>query len=72
MTTTSVLQAPGTESGRVIRRTIALLVVLAVVAVAFVIGRVTVQHTQTTHTVTVFSPSNPTASSCLAVRRGPC
>jgi hypothetical protein len=72
MTATSALRVPGTESGHAIRRTIAFLIVLAVVAVAFVIGRVTVQHTHTTRTVTVFSSSNPPAGSCLTVHRGPC
>jgi hypothetical protein len=72
MTTTSVLQAPGTDSGHLFRRTIAFLIVFAVIAVAFVVGRVTVQHNNATRTVTVFSPSNPPAASCLTVRRGPC
>jgi hypothetical protein len=72
MTATSVLQPPITASGHTIRRAIAVMVVLAAVAVAFVIGRATVHSTHATRTVTVFAPSHSAADGCLTVRRGPC
>ena len=75
MTTTSVLQAPVDKSAHLIRRAIAVLVVLAVFAVAFVVGRVTVHATHTTRTVTVTVPvtasAHATPDSCL-VRRAIC
>jgi hypothetical protein len=72
MTATSFLQPPLTTSGHTIRRVIAVLVVLAAVAVAFVIGRATVHATHATRTVTVFAPAHSTAAGCLTLRRGPC
>jgi hypothetical protein len=67
MTTTSILQAPVDKSGH-LRRAIAVLVVLAVIAVAFVVGRVTVHATHTTRTVTVTAPSQSTPDYCLVHR----